>query len=128
LFVIVFRIHSFLLKSFGFPTRWVSVYVAEMGWTFNAVNPDAVTNAPAIAAVGIVFTVLSALVVSLRLYVRSSIVKKIIIGRCSQLGIALLFYLIGISDDWIIVVTWVCVVYEAFDISDVENSFCHSFL
>jgi hypothetical protein len=105
----------------------VSVYVAQMGWTFNVVNPDAATNAPAIAAVGIVFTVLSALVVSLRLYVRSSIVKKIRIGRCSQLGIAL-FYLIGISDDWIIVVTWVCVVYEAFDISDVENSFCHSFL
>jgi hypothetical protein len=59
-----------------------------MGWTFNVVNPDAATNAPAIAAVGIVFTVLSALVVSLRLYVRSSIVKKIRI------------------DDWIIVVTW----------------------
>jgi hypothetical protein len=52
-----------------------------MGWTFNVVNPDAATNAPTIAAVGIVFTVLSALVVSLRLYVRSSIVKKISVGE-----------------------------------------------
>ncbi|KAN0120307.1 hypothetical protein V8E51_002515 [Hyaloscypha variabilis] len=59
-----------------------------MGWTFNVVNPDAATNAPTIAAVGIVFTVLSALVLSLRLYVRSSIVKKISV------------------DDWIIVATW----------------------
>jgi hypothetical protein len=63
------------------------VHVAEMGWTLNVVNPDAATNASTIAAVGIVFTVLSALVVSLRLYVRSSIVKKISIGECSQLGI-----------------------------------------
>ena len=59
----------------------MSVYIAEMGWTFNVANPDAATNAPTIAAVGIVFTVLSALVVSLRLYVRSSIVKKISIGK-----------------------------------------------
>jgi hypothetical protein len=49
-------------------------------------NPDAATNAPTIAAVGIVFTVLSALVVSLRLYVRSSIVKKISIGEFSSWG------------------------------------------
>lgn len=57
------------------------VHAAEMGWTFNVVDADAPTNAPTIAAVGIVFTVLSALVVSLRLYVRSSIVKKIGIGE-----------------------------------------------
>ena len=82
-----------------------------MGWTFNVANPDAATNAPTIAAVGIVFTVLSALVVSLRLYVRSSIVKKISIGEF-PVGDGK-FYLIGISDDWIIVATWVCVVYEA---------------
>ena len=66
----------------------MSVYVAEMGWTFNVANPDAATNAPTIAAVGIVFTVFSALVVSLRLYVRSSIVKKISVGKETQLNIS----------------------------------------
>ncbi len=86
----------------------MSVYIAEMGWTFNVVNPDAATNAPTIAAVGIAFTVLSALVVSLRLYVRSSIVKKISIGECSQFGLVPCeLYLIGRTDDWIIVGTWV---------------------
>jgi len=59
-----------------------------MGWTFNVVDSDVATNAPTIAAVGIFFTVLSAFFVSLRLYVRGSIVKTISI------------------DDWIIVVTW----------------------
>jgi hypothetical protein len=89
----------------------VSVNVAEMGWTYNVVDPDAATNAPTIAAVGIVFTVLSALVVSLRLYVRSSIVKKFHLGECSQTGIvAYELCLIDISDDWLIVVTWVCYV------------------
>ena len=55
--------------------------VVEMGWTFNVVDPGAATSAPTIAALGIVFTVFSALVVSLRLYVRGSIVKTISIGQ-----------------------------------------------
>jgi hypothetical protein len=57
--------------------------VAEMGWTFNVVDADVATDAPTIAAVSIVFTVLSALIVSLRLYVRGSIVKTICIGERS---------------------------------------------
>jgi hypothetical protein len=61
--------------------------VAKMGWTFNVVDTNAATIAPTIAAVGIVFTVLSALIVSLRLYVRSSIVKTISIGERSPMGI-----------------------------------------
>lgn len=56
-------------------------YVVAMGWMFNVVDPDAATNAPTIAAVGGFFTLLSALVVSLRLYVRGSIVKTISIGE-----------------------------------------------
>ena len=61
--------------------------VAKMGWTYNVVDTNAATIAPTIAAVGIVFTVLSALIVSLRLYVRSSIVKTISIGESSLMGI-----------------------------------------
>ena len=54
-----------------------------MGWTFNVVDADAATHAATIAAEGIFFTILSALVGSLRLYVRGSIVKTISIGELS---------------------------------------------
>ncbi len=47
-----------------------------MGWTFNTDNPNAVTNAPTIAAVGITFTTLSLIVVLLRCYVRLVLIKK----------------------------------------------------
>jgi hypothetical protein len=47
-----------------------------MGWTFNTVNPNADTNAPTIAAVGITFTTLSLIVVLLRCYVRLVLIKK----------------------------------------------------
>jgi hypothetical protein len=46
-----------------------------MGWTYNTVNPNAETNAPTIAAVGITFTTLSFLVVCLRMYVRVYMIK-----------------------------------------------------
>ncbi|KAH8654953.1 hypothetical protein BGZ60DRAFT_568081 [Tricladium varicosporioides] len=59
-----------------------------MGWTYNTTDPNAATNAPTIAAIGITFTTVSLLVVCLRIYVRGWIVKA--------LGI----------DDWTIVVTW----------------------
>lgn len=52
-----------------------------MGWTFNTINPNAETNAPTIAAVGISFTTLSLVMVCLRIYVRKYIVKAVGIGR-----------------------------------------------
>lgn len=99
-----------------------------MGWTYNVVDPDTASNAPTIAAVGIVFTVISALVVSLRLYVRSSIVKKIHFGECSKLGIVgWNVYLIEISDDWLIVATWVCDMGYQSMLRLTLYSFCRSF-
>ncbi|CZR59973.1 uncharacterized protein PAC_09868 [Phialocephala subalpina] len=59
-----------------------------MGWTYNVVDPNVATNAPIVAGVGIFFTILSLLVVSLRIYVRKCIVKAITV------------------DDWLIVATW----------------------
>lgn len=60
-----------------------------MGWTYNTENPDAVTNAPTIAAVGITFTTVSFFVVALRVYVRGWMIKAV-----------------G-ADDWIMIFTWV---------------------
>jgi hypothetical protein len=54
-----------------------------MGWTFNTVNPDAATNAPAIAAVGITFTSVSLIIVCLRMYVRGWMIKAIGTGELS---------------------------------------------
>ncbi|KAH8596903.1 hypothetical protein B0O99DRAFT_508895 [Bisporella sp. PMI_857] len=59
-----------------------------MGWTYNTVNPNAETNAPTIAAVGISFTTLALILVSLRMYVRLWMIKAT-----------------GL-DDWVIVFTW----------------------
>ncbi|RDW88378.1 hypothetical protein BP6252_00410 [Coleophoma cylindrospora] len=61
-----------------------------MGWTYNTVNPDAPTDAPKIVAVGVTFSVVSLIIVSLRLYVRVFMIKAT-----------------GI-DDWAIVATWFC--------------------
>lgn len=55
--------------------------IARMGWTYNTVNPDAETTAPTIAAVGITLTSLSFLVVALRVYVRTFIVKAFGAGK-----------------------------------------------
>jgi hypothetical protein len=52
-----------------------------MGWTYNTVNPDASTNAPTIAAVGIAFTIISFIVVCLRMYVRTQMIKAIGAGK-----------------------------------------------
>jgi len=54
-----------------------------MGWTYNTVNPDAATNAPTIAAVGITFTTLSLIIVCLRMYVRGWMIKAIGTGELS---------------------------------------------
>jgi hypothetical protein len=51
-----------------------------MGWTYNTVNPNAETNAPTIAAVGISFTTVSFIIVCVRMYVRKFIVKAVGIG------------------------------------------------
>ncbi|KAH7410595.1 hypothetical protein BKA64DRAFT_771785 [Cadophora sp. MPI-SDFR-AT-0126] len=59
-----------------------------MGWVYNVVDSDAASNAPAVIGVGVFLTILSLSIVSLRLYVRSRIVRTITI------------------DDWIIVATW----------------------
>ncbi|KAF8850705.1 hypothetical protein BDZ45DRAFT_751421 [Acephala macrosclerotiorum] len=59
-----------------------------MSWTYNPVDPNVATNAPTVAGVDIFFTILSLLVVSLRIYVRKCIVKAINI------------------DDWLTVGTW----------------------
>ncbi|TVY18528.1 hypothetical protein LARI1_G004162 [Lachnellula arida] len=61
-----------------------------MGWTYNTLNPHAETNASTIAAVGIVFTTASFIIICLRIYVRGFMIKA--------LG----------ADDWIIVFTWPC--------------------
>jgi len=61
-----------------------------MGWTYNTTNPDAETNAPTIAAVGITLTTLSLILIILRMYVRTKIIRAI-----------------G-ADDWVILPTWIC--------------------
>lgn len=52
----------------------------KMGWTYNTV-PNADTNAPIIAAVGITFCTLSLITVCLRMYVRGILIKAIGPGR-----------------------------------------------
>lgn len=54
-----------------------------MGWVFNVVDEGVVTNAPTLAIVGVVFTIFSLTVVSLRMYVRWRIVKRVSIGQSS---------------------------------------------
>ena len=61
------------------------VLLAKMGWTYNTANPDAETNAPTIATVGIVFTTVSFLLVVLRFYVRISLVKAFGAGNVPDL-------------------------------------------
>lgn len=61
-----------LISSFG-----------TMGWTYNTVDPNAVTNAPEITAVGVTLTVLSLIVVCLRLYVRRFMINAVGIGMLS---------------------------------------------
>lgn len=80
-----------------------------MGWTYNTANPDAETNAPTIAAVGVVFTSLSFILVALRIYVRAFMVKnlgagRLCLARTDILDERILIYLR--TDDWIIVPTW----------------------
>lgn len=55
-------------------------HLSNMGWTYNTVNPDAPTNAPTIVAVGVTFTVLAFIVVSLRMYVRKFMVNAVSFG------------------------------------------------
>jgi len=55
-----------------------------MGWTYNTVNPDADTNAPTIAAVGITFTIISLVSVCLRMYVRLFMIKAAGAGEFLQ--------------------------------------------
>jgi hypothetical protein len=52
-----------------------------MGWTYNTLNPDASTNAPTIATVGVTFTAVSFLIVLLRCYVRLVLIKKVGVGE-----------------------------------------------
>jgi len=52
-----------------------------MGWTHNTVNPDADTNGPTIAAIGITFTTVSLLAVVLRMYVRLFMIKAAGAGK-----------------------------------------------
>ena len=52
-----------------------------MGWTYNTVNPNAETNAPTIAAVGIAFSTLSLIVLCLRMYVRFFMIKAVGMGK-----------------------------------------------
>ncbi|RFU28978.1 hypothetical protein B7463_g7354, partial [Scytalidium lignicola] len=58
-----------------------------MGWTFNTANPDAETNAPTIAAVGITFTAFSFIIVCLRMYVRGFLIKAVGIETKWGLGL-----------------------------------------
>lgn len=48
-----------------------------MGWTYNTLNPHAETDASTIAAVGIVFTTASFIIICLRMYVRGFMIKAI---------------------------------------------------
>ncbi|KAM7197313.1 Satratoxin biosynthesis SC1 cluster protein 4 [Naviculisporaceae sp. PSN 640] len=59
-----------------------------MGWTYNTLDPDAVTIAPRIVGVAVALTFISLIFVCLRLYVRVWLIKAT--GY----------------DDWITVVTW----------------------
>lgn len=80
-----------------------------MGWTYNTADPDAETNAPTIAAVGIAFTAVSFLLVTLRMYVRGFMVKAVGSGKSwtqnSYFRVAFVDF--RILDDWVIVFTWV---------------------
>ncbi|KAK3297225.1 uncharacterized protein B0H64DRAFT_440698 [Chaetomium fimeti] len=62
-----------------------------MGWTYNTKDPDAPTIGPMITGVATALTFLSLVTVCLRTYVRARLIKAF-----------------GI-DDWIILVTWICV-------------------
>lgn len=46
-----------------------------MGWTYNTVNPDAITTGPMITGVATALTTISFIAVCLRLYVRLRIIK-----------------------------------------------------
>jgi hypothetical protein len=54
--------------------------VVTMGWTYNTANPDAPTIGEQITAVSAALTVLSLVIVCLRLYVRFGILKAPGIG------------------------------------------------
>lgn len=76
-----------------------------MGWAYNTPD-DAATNGPHIAALAIILTVASLLILSLRLYVRGWMIKTIGPGTYPNSFISLNTANVPI-DDWILVVTWV---------------------
>jgi len=55
-----------------------------MGWTYNTVDPNADTNGPTIAAVGITFTTISLITVCLRMYVRLFMIKAAGAGKLAK--------------------------------------------
>ena len=69
-------------------------------------NPNAETNAPTIAAVGISFTTLSLILVCLRFYVRQFMVKAVGKGKLPNDGDRILAANKWV-DDWTIAFTWV---------------------
>jgi len=59
-----------------------------MGWTYNTVNPDAVTTGPMITGVASVLTALSLVAVCLRLYVRLRMIKAPGYGEFDHLQVS----------------------------------------
>lgn len=52
-----------------------------MGWTYNTQDPDAPTTGPMITGVALALAVLSLITVSLRLYVRASMIRAFGLGE-----------------------------------------------
>lgn len=76
-----------------------------MGWAYNTPD-DLETDGPHIAALAIILTVASLLILSLRLYVRGWMIKTIGAGTYHDSLIQLNSANVRI-DDWTLIVTWV---------------------
>ena len=84
------------------------VHSATMGWTYNTAD-NVPTEGPHIAAIAIIFTIASFVVLSLRLYVRGWMIKTIGPGTCIPGGLRLTIIADfgSLTDDVILGFTWV---------------------
>lgn len=86
-----------------------------MGWTYNTAD-NVPTEGPHIAAIAIIFTAASLVVLSLRLYVRGWMIKTIGPGTCipGSLCLTIITDFGSLTDDVVLGFTWVsnCVEYQ----------------
>ncbi len=77
-----------------------------MAWVYNTNNASAASNASTVLGLGVFLTLLSFTIISLRVYVRSSILRSVTIGKPTRILEIGLMLIVG-KDDWIIVAAWV---------------------